>query len=184
MAYKLDGKKLPLNTPFSSNGINYPANWLTQTTLDEKKAIGITEVADPAWYDQRFYSAEGVAKKLVDEDVKDESGNLLKNPDGSQRVDIGLKTSFLNKTRDDAKGLLNKYDWYVTRKAEKGTAIPSAVTTYRDAIRTTCATRETEINNCSDVAALKTLIDGTYDSDGKRTAGITYWPDEPGNSDS
>ena len=71
------------------------------------------------------------------------------------------------------------YDWYIVRKTEKDTAIPSAITTYRDAVRTTCATRETEINNCSDVAALKTLIDGTYDSDGKRTAGITLWPDKP-----
>ena len=30
----------------------------------------------------------------------------------------------------------------------------------------------------ADVAELKTLIDGTYDSDGKRTAGITLWPQE------
>ena len=54
--------------------------------------------------------------------------------------------------------------------------------TYRDAVRTTCATRETEINAVSDVAALKTLIDGTYDSDNKRTAGITLWPDDPNAS--
>ena len=43
-------------------------------------------------------------------------------------------------------------------------------------MRTVCKTREDEITACSDVAALKTLLDGTYDKDGKKTAGITDWP--------
>ena len=55
MAFKLDGKTLPVDVPFTSAGISYPANWLRLTTLDEKKAIGITEVADEPTYDQRFY---------------------------------------------------------------------------------------------------------------------------------
>ncbi len=71
MAFKLDGKILPLDAPFTSNGINYPANWLRMTTLDEKKAIGITEEADAPWYDQRFYTSPSTAKQLADEDAKD-----------------------------------------------------------------------------------------------------------------
>ena len=44
MAFKLEGKTLPVDVPFqASAGTNYPANWLRLTTLDEKKAIGITE---------------------------------------------------------------------------------------------------------------------------------------------
>ena len=46
MVFKLDGKTLPVGGPFTSNGINYPANWLRLTTLEEKKAIGITEEPD------------------------------------------------------------------------------------------------------------------------------------------
>ena len=47
MAFKLEGKTLPVDVPFqTSNGTKYPANWLRLTTLDEKKAIGITEVED------------------------------------------------------------------------------------------------------------------------------------------
>ena len=156
MAFKLDGKTLPVDVAFTSNGVNYPANWLRLTTLDEKKAIGISEVADPTWYDQRFYINPTTAKVLAD-----------------------LKTQWIQFQKDDANSLLAKYDWQVTRKAEKDTAIDSKVVTYRDGIRTTCATRETEITNCADVAALKTLIDGTYDSDKKRTAGITLWPVDP-----
>tara|TARA_R100000329_G_scaffold74339_1_gene64460 strand:- start:213 stop:710 length:498 start_codon:yes stop_codon:yes gene_type:complete len=156
MAFKLDGKLLPTDVAFTSNGVQYPANWLRLTTLDEKKAIGITEVADAPTYDQRFYWGVDNPKDFTE-----------------------LKNIWVKIQKNEANSYLSKYDWYITRKAEKDTAIPSNIQTYRDAIRTTCTTRETEINNCSDVAALKTLIDGTYDKEGKRTAGITLWPEDP-----
>ena len=37
-------------------------------------------------------------------------------------------------------------DWYVIRKQEKGTAIPSSIQTERDDLRTDCSTHETSIN--------------------------------------
>ena len=144
MAFKLDNKTLPLDVAFTSNSINYPSNWLRLTTLSEKQAIGISEVADEATYDQRFYTAPDTAKDLAE-----------------------LKTSWVEQQKVEAGFLLAKYDWYVVRKAEKTTAIPSNVSTYRDAVRTACTAREGEINGAANVAALKTLIDGT---------GITAWP--------
>jgi len=180
MAFQLDSKPLAVDVAFkTSDGTQYPANWLRLATADEKKKIGISEVADEATYDQRFYWGVGNAKRLTDENAKDLDGNLIKDEDGNQVVNDGLKTQWVRQQKQQAGSLLAKYDWYVTRKAEKTTAIPSAIVTYRDAIRTTCTTREGEINACSDVAALKTLIDGTYDKDGKRTAGITLWPVDP-----
>ena len=71
--------------------------------------------------------------------------------------------------------MLSKYDWYVTRKSEKGTAIPAEITTYRDAVRTACNTRETEISNCADTAALVTLY--SFKEDG--TAYMTQYPEDP-----
>jgi hypothetical protein len=56
-------------------------------------------------------------------------------------------------------------DWEITRKAEKGTAIASATTTYRDKVRTACDTIETKINNCSSLADfIKLLFDVPVDS--------------------
>ena len=144
MAFKLDGKTLPVDVAFTSNGINYPSNWLRLTTLSEKQAIGISEVADEATYDQRFYTAPDTAKDLAE-----------------------LKTSWVEQQKVEAGFLLAKYDWYVVRKAEKTTAIPSNVSTYRDAVRTACTAREGEINGAANTEALKALIDGT---------GITAWP--------
>ena len=77
-----------------------------------------------------------------------------------------------------AQSLLAQYDWYVVRKAEKSTEIPTAITTYRDAVRTACDTREKEIDACSDTAALVTLY-STSLKDGVYKPNMTQYPDEP-----
>ena len=180
MAFKLNGKPLAVDVAFSHNDIQYPANWLRLSTAEEKTAIGITEVADAPTYDSRFYWGDGTAKTLDDVNATDEEGNLLKNPDGSQMVIQGVKSVLKAQEKDTAGSLLAKYDWYVVRKAEKSTAIPTAITTYRDAVRTACDTREKEIDACSNTAALVTLYGATYDSDGKfEKFNMTQYPSDP-----
>ena len=155
MAFLLDGKPLAVDVPFTHGDINYPANWLRLSTAEEKAAIGITEVADAPVYDQRFYNSSGVAKALD-----------------------GVKTKLKLAEKEIAKSLLNKYDWQVVRKVEKGTELDSAVATYRDSIRTAYTTRKTEITNCSDLAALVTLY-GSTEKDGVVTPNMTQYPDDP-----
>ena len=178
MTFKLNGNPLAVDVAFSHNDIQYPANWLRLSTAEEKTAIGITEVEDPKVYDSRFYKSDGTAKALDDVDAKDEEGNLLKNEDGSQMVILGVKSVLKAQEKTIAGGLLSKYDWYVVRKTEKGTAIPSAITTYRDAVRTACDTREKEIDACSDTAALVTLYSGVL-KDGVYTPNMTQYPTDP-----
>ena len=179
MAFKLNGNSLAVDVAFSHNDIQYPANWLRLSTAEEKTAIGITEVEDPKVYDSRFYNSDGTAKALDDVDAKDEEGNLLKNPDGSQMVILGLKSKLKAQEKAIAGSLLAKYDWYVVRKAEKSTAIPTAITTYRDGVRTACNTRETEIDNCADTAALVTLYGSTEQSDKTFKPNMTQYPEDP-----
>ena len=138
MAFKLDGKTLPVDVAFTSNGINYPSNWLRLTTLSEKQAIGITEVADEPTYDQRFYWSVGNAKDLA-----------------------GLKTSWISTQKQIAGSLLSPYDLYVVRKYEKESDIPVGITSYRNSVRSVCSTREQEINAAANVEALKTIVEGT-----------------------
>ena len=168
MAFKLNGKPLPIDVPFTSNGINYPANWLRLSDNVQRNNVGITEVPDPPWYDQRFYTDPTTPKSLTDQNVKDKEGNDLKDDSGNPVIAKGLKTIWVATQKEQASTFLSKSDWYVTRKSEKGTEIPTNIQTYRDAVRTACTTRETEINGAADVAALKTLIEGT----------ITKWPEE------
>ena len=175
MAFKLNGNPLAVDVPFTVGDINYPSNWLRLSTADEKTALGITEVADSPAHDSRFYWSNGTAKTLTDTNEVDENGDPVLDSDGNQVVTLGVKSVLKAQEKAIAGSLLAKYDWYVVRKAEKSTAIPTAITTYRDAVRTACNTRETEIDNCADTAALVTLY--SYKEDG--TAYMTQYPDDP-----
>jgi hypothetical protein len=166
MAFKLDGKPLAVDVAFSHNDINYPANWLRLSTAQEKKNLGITEVADAPTYDNRFYWNNGTAKAL--DDTKE-------TIDGVEYTYLGVKSVLKAQEKVTAGNLLAQYDWYVVRKAEKGTAIPSVISTYRDGVRTACTTRETEITNCADTAALVTL----YSSKEDGTPNMTQYPVDP-----
>ena len=175
MAFKLNGNPLAVDVAFSHNDIQYPANWLRLSTAEEKTAIGIIEVADEPTYDSRFYYGDGSAKALDDVNATDEDGNLLKDENGDQVVILGLKSVLKAQEKVTAGSLLAKYDWYVVRKAEKSTVIPTAITTYRDAVRTACDTREKEIDACSDTAALVTLYSAVL-KDGVYTPNMTQYP--------
>ena len=169
MAFKLNGNPLAVDVAFSHNDIQYPANWLRLSTAEEKTAIGITEVADAPTYDSRFYWNDGTAKALDDK---------TETVDGVEYKTLGLKSIFKAQEKEVAGKFLAKYDWYVVRKVEKSTAIPTAITTYRDGVRTTCDTREKEIDACADTAALVTLY-GSTEKDGKITPNMTQYPVDP-----
>ena len=178
MAFLLDGNPLAIDVAFSHNDINYPANWLRLSTAQEKKDLGITEVADAPTYDSRFYWGDGTAKTLTDTNEVDENGDPLLDENGDQVVTLGVKSVLKAQEKEIAGSLLAKYDWYVVRKAETSKAIPTTIKTYRTAIRTACATRETEIDNSADTAALVTLY-GTTEKDGVITPNMTQYPEDP-----
>ena len=78
----------------------------------------------------------------------------------------GLKYNLIQTVKAQAAGLLAETDWYITRKSEKNTAIPSAITTHRNAVRSKQAAMETAITNASDTVALETLYTATKQDDG------------------
>ena len=166
MAFLLDGNPLAVDVPFTVGDINYPANWLRLSTAQEKKDLGITEVADAPTYDSRFYWGDGTAKALDDK---------TETIDGVEYTTLGVKSVLKAQEKATAGSLLARYDWYVVRKAEKSTAIPTAITTYRDSVRTACDTREKEIDTCADTAALVTL----YGSKEDGTPNMTQYPEDP-----
>ena len=178
MAFLLDGKPLAVDVPFTHGDIHYPANWLRLSTAQEKKDLGITEVADAPTYDSRFYWGNGTAKTLTDTNEVDENGDPLLDENGDQVVTLGVKSVLKAQEKATAGSLLAKYDWYVIRKSETSKAIPTTIKTYRTAVRTACLTRETEIDNCADTAALVTLY-GSTEKDGVSTPNMTQYPDDP-----
>jgi len=65
-----------------------------------------------------------------------------------------LKTKRIKELKKLSYDKLQPTDWYVVRKAEKGTAIPSDVQTERDDIRSSVVTKEGEINALTTKAAI------------------------------
>lgn len=134
--FLLDNKTLQIDVPFKHNGISYPANWLRLTSLEEKHAIGITEVEDTnVQYDDRFYWGVDNPKELA-----------------------VLKTLWTTTVKQTANSLLSQTDWMVIRKAERDVAIPEATVTHRAAVITECTRLVTAIAGAADVPALVTIV--------------------------
>ena len=164
-----------------SNGITHPRNWAIWSDSD-KTAAGLTWEDPPAPYDNRFYWDANTPKALDDVNDVDEDGNaIIDLLTGQQSVTKGLKTIYIEQTKQTANDKLSATDWYVTRKAEDSTTtIPSDVTTYRAAVRTKSGQIETAITNAADHAAFMALFDTPMDDDGNPTGNppIADWPDE------
>ena len=190
MPWKLGNKIIREGRGWTDNaGTKHPYNWNIWSDAD-KKAAGLTWEDPPASespYDNRFYhgrQADGtlIPKSLTDVKAVDDDNKAVIDPvTGKQLVTKGLKTVYIEQTKQTANNKLVSTDWYITRKAEDNTTtIPSDVTTYRAAVRTKSDTIETAITNAADHAAFMALFNVPVDSDGNPTgnAPINDWPDE------
>ena len=165
--YKLNGKPLTLDRPFTVDGVQYPSNWLRMASEADKAALGITWEADPAPVDFRFYWSEGNPKALEDKEESDENGNplyvkVLGEVDGEpamvdsdeRLVTKGLKSTWVAQVKATAGSMLAATDWMVIRKAERDVAIPADVVAKRAAIIAEADRLEAAINACTTVEAL------------------------------
>ena len=155
--------------------VNYPAKIFSVWSQSELNAIGIYEVVtdstnkkDEQWYintdvsygveSNKAVGSYGTATAKAHADTlytaQDEIDGL--GTEGEVKTE-GLKTQLIRTVKQQAAGELQNTDWYVVRKADAGTAVPSAITTHRAAVRTKCAEMETAITNAADTPALETL---------------------------
>lgn len=132
--FLLNGQPLPLDTPFTANEVQYPANWLRLTSAEEKAAIGITEVADPAPYDDRYYWG----------------------PDNPKDLDQ-CKANLISQIKQTAGSMLAPTDWKIIRAAETSTYVNADTLAARAAIRAASNTNEAAVVACTTVADLAAL---------------------------
>ena len=168
--FLLNNKVLQPGTPFTQNGIQYPANWLNLSSLEEKEAIGITEIAQQARPDDRFYWVQdnndgtftSSPKLLNDREEVDKNGDPMyvkvydvateSMIDSTERlVTKGLKSQWVTQVKDTTNKLLAATDWMVIRKAERDIAIPAETVTYRAAVLTESNRLESDINSASTI---------------------------------
>ena len=184
-------KILSGNRGITIDGVQHPRAIFTVWTEAERNAIGIytvemdkSKLKSDEWYintDVTYTFGSGkvtgsygdaTAKAHADTlfTEQDKTDDLI--PDGKDVGDVatrGLKYRLIQQVKKQAESELSKTDWYITRKAEKDTAIPSSITTHRNAVRTKQAEMETAITNASDTPALETLY--TRNSENVRPIG-------------
>ena len=146
---------------------------------EEREAIGIYEIVfnntnkkDEAYYintNQSFAFADGVvtasygsatAKAHADTTWTQDQIDAGEAPAGADTDTVaveGLKTIRIRTVKSQAAGILQNTDWYIVRKADANTAVPSAITTFRAAVRSKAAAMETLITNASNTPAIETL---------------------------
>jgi hypothetical protein len=163
-------------------GVQYPQNIHSLWSESELNAIGVytviednTNKKDEEWYintNQTLAFAGGVVTATYGT--------------ATAKAIAELKTAKKEMFNGQAAQLLAKYDWYVIRNTEASTAIPSAITDYRTAVRTKCNSMQVQIDNAADVDALATLFTrvntGTEENPViERPLG--EFPDDPNNED-
>ena len=160
---------------FTLGELQYPADIFMKWSVEEKEAIGIHEVVfddsnkkDEQWYintNQSFAFADGAVTASYGTATPKAHADTLwtaqdetdgKGTEGEVAT-RGLKYNLIQTLKQQVAGILSNTDWYITRNTEKSTAIPSAISTHRDAVRTKQASMETQITGAADTAALETL---------------------------
>ena len=178
----------PGPTGFEHNGNQYAPDIFYKWSKAEKEAIGLYEVTtdstnykDTNWYintNESFAFANNTVTKSWGTATAKAHADTLWTQQDSDNGDLpsdkevgdvkveGLKTQLIRTIKQQAAGILQDTDWYIIRKADAGTAVPSSITTHRAAVRTKAASMETAITNAADTPALETLYTYTEQEDG------------------
>ena len=174
--------------------VRYPAKIFSLWSTSELNAIGIYEVTtdstnfkDEKWYintnESYAYSSGTVTRSWGTATAKAHADTLFTAQDETDGLGTegevatrGLKYNLIQTLKSQVAGILSNTDWYITRNTEKSTAIPSSISTHRDAVRTKQAEMETAITNASDTPALETLYTYTEQEDGTVTRPLGELP--------
>lgn len=188
------------NKGITIGDVQYPQSIFTLWTEAERNAIGIytVEIDNTNFKDEAFFintnqtiaydsSADKVqasygtatAKRLNDENAVDENGDPILDANGDQVINYGLKTHYKKIFNEQAKVFLEKTDWYVIKATDvESYSVPSNITTYRTQVRAKVNSMETDIDDCSTVEELETLLEYTTDDNGVQSRPLGEFPDE------
>jgi hypothetical protein len=166
-AFKIGSNQYPANTmalwsesELQSIGV-YPVT-IDNTNLKDKEYYintNITYAVDGLTVGGTYGAATAIAIADTLYTAQDETDGLGTEGEVATR---GLKYNHKQIINSQAAGLLQDTDWMVIREAEGGTAVPSATTTWRAAVRTKANAMQVQIDGAADVDALAALYVYTY----------------------
>ena len=181
------------------DGTQYPASIFKIWSAADLKAKGLYSYSETGHKDT-FYYTMGAISYTVDDSAGTVVGTYASTPKAmddtnwtQSEIDAGdapigattstvkvkgLKSLWKDKIKASADSLLAPYDWYTLRKAQAGTAIPSNINTYMNAVRTASGVNEANVDSTANVTQMITRSQDSYDSEGVWTANSVYneWP--------
>ena len=147
---KTDGQYIQENTPFTINGVQYPANWLNYASPEEKESIGLEEVVvigergnDTYYWVSETLNGPELTYTNTPKELKDGANNS-----------VGLITTCINQVSATSYSLLLPTDWMVIRKVERNVDIPADTTKFREDVITECTRLITAIGKVKTVEEL------------------------------
>jgi len=181
------------------DGTQYPASIFKIWSAADLKAKGLYSYSETGMKDT-FYYTMGAISYTVDDDAGTVVGTYASTPKAmddtnwtQSEIDAGdapigattstvkvkgLKSLWKDKIKASADSLLAPYDWYTLRKAQAGTAIPSNINTYMNAVRTASGVNEANVDSTANVTQMITRSQDTYHANGMFSANSVYneWP--------
>jgi hypothetical protein len=164
--------KVPTAFKHPTTGNQYPRNWITLASDSEKAAIGLIEVTYSGSHGDSEYYINSESSPVYNASA----GTVVITKSKTAKNLTELKASKTSAIETSTNSGMSSTDWYVVRKSETSTAIPSTVTAYRTACRLVCNSIKTAITNASDLDALIAVyanVDGVSDEisvDGSSTS--------------
>jgi len=181
------------------DGTQYPASIFKIWSAADLKAKGLYSYSETGHKDT-FYYTMGAISYTVDDDAGTVVGTYASTPKAMDDVNWtqseidagsapigattstaktkGLKTLWKERIKSSADSLLAPYDWYTLRKAQAGTAIPSNINTYMNAVRTASGVNEANVDSTANVTQMITRSQDTFHANGMFSANSVYneWP--------
>jgi hypothetical protein len=181
------------------DGTQYPASIFKIWSAADLKAKGLYSYSETGHKDTFYYNM-GAISYTVDDSAGTVVGTYSSTPKAMDDVNWtqseidagsaptgattstvktkGLKTLWKEKIKASASSLIAPYDWYTLRKAQAGTAIPSNINTYMNAVRTASAVNEANVASTANVTQMIERSQDSFNSEGVWTANSVYneWP--------
>ena len=126
--------------------VQYPRNIFVLWSKEELAAIGIKPYSEVR-PDSRYYNQGAVTRTESDGEIVGTYAAINKDVDA-------LKDTMLGTVKSIAGSLQSDVDWYWSRAAKGGTAVPSVISTHATAIYTVMEAKESAIAALSDLAAV------------------------------
>tara|TARA_B100000795_G_scaffold46981_1_gene30910 strand:+ start:826 stop:1452 length:627 start_codon:yes stop_codon:yes gene_type:complete len=126
--------------------IQYPRNIFVLWSKEELAEIGVKPYSETQ-LDSRYYNQGALTRTEVDGEILGTYAAINKDVDQ-------LKATMLGTVKSIASSLQSDVDWYWSREAKGGTAVPSEISTHASEIYTVMDAKESAIAGLSDLAAV------------------------------